>query len=138
MLDLVTRIEYVEKIEDIIQMKPKDVEEEEGAVFLSKMFYKACKDYFEAIKIENNIQMFSCTKIFREYSCFFKKEDVVIYVHISDYLFWGLKNVMYKIAKHSQDFSGENCKYCDIIDLEESIMKLFDEASQQSEDVHDE
>ena len=137
MLDLETRIEYVETLEDIVQMKPKDVEEEDAALFLAKMFSKACKDYFEAIKIENKIQMFSCPKTFREYSCFFKKEDVVIYVHISDYLFWGFKNVMYKIAKHSQDFSGDNCRYCDIIDIEESIMKLFEEELEKKERVTD-
>lgn len=74
MLDLETRIEYTERIEDIVKMKPKDVDEEENAtVFLSKMFSKACKDYFEAIRNENKIQMFSCPKGFREYSCFFKK-----------------------------------------------------------------
>lgn len=118
--------ELINEIEMIAEAEAKDIDEENAAMVLSNLFIKACTKYFKYLKQKNNWKMFVGKHNFCEFDCFFKKNETVVYVHISNYHFWPWRNVMCKHALHSNDKTGSDCNYCDIYYVEDLINILFE------------
>lgn len=127
MLSFEKRLKYVKEIEEAINTDLYSIPNEDPYGVVHKLMIKKCNAYIRAIAKEHNWQVITKSHPFCEYSCFIKKDEKFVYVHLSDYRWWNWREVLYRVAKHSQDYTGERNRYCDIMNLEVSLMELFEE-----------
>lgn len=127
MLSFEKRQKLVKEIEKVVETDIDSIVDEDPYKVAHKQMIKKCNDYIRAIAKEHNWQVITKSHPFCEYSCFVKKDEKFVYVHLSDFRFWNWREILYRVAKHSQDFTGEKNHYCDIMNLEVSLIELFEE-----------
>ena len=127
MVNFDKRLKMIKEIDKVVDTDISTISDEDPYKTVHTLFVKKCNDYIRAIAKEHNWQVITKYHPFCEYSCFVKNGDKFVYVHLSDYRFWDWKNVLFRIAEHSQDYTGLNNHYCDLINLEVSLMELFKE-----------
>lgn len=126
MLTKIQRQNYVKKAEEITKMDLNTIENEEPYKEISKRFTKAINNYFRAIAKENGWSLITKGHSFCGYSCFFTNGNKFIYVSISDFRFWDWKgDVLYRQARHEQDYTGFHNQYCTLEEIEDSLIEEF-------------
>ena len=127
MLSFDKRINYVKEIDKAVKTDLDGIPNENPYKVVHQLFVKKCNNYLRAIAKEHNWQVITKSHPFCEYSCFVTNGDKFIYIHLSDFRWWNYEEVLYRVAKHSQDFTGERNRYCELYELEQHLVDLFNE-----------
>lgn len=127
MLGLVKRRNFVKAIEDVVNTDPNTIDNEMPYNTISKMFTKEINKYFRAIAKENNWSLITKSHSFCGYYGYFRNGENFIYVSISDFRFWNWKEVLYRTARNERDYTGGGNHYCDLLNIEEHLIEMFEE-----------
>lgn len=117
---------YVKGIEKVLATDLNTIDSESPYNQLAKMYVKEVNKYFRAIAKENNWSLITKGHPFCSYSCFFKNGEKFIYVSLSDFRFWDWKEVLYRTTRSEMDYTGGGNNYCDITEIEDALIKLFE------------
>lgn len=131
MLGLTKRRNFVNEIEKVVNTDPNTIENETPYNELSKRFIKEINKYFRAIAKENDWSLINKSHSFCGYYCYFRSGDYFIYVSISDFRFWNWHEVLYRTARNERDYTGGGNNYCDLINLEEHLIELFEKVKEE-------